>query len=429
MAINIGSRFKSAINAFLKKEPLYLNTGGGYSYQPNRVRLSYGADRSLVTAVYNRIAMDVANINVRHVRLDKNGRYSGTIDGYLNDCLSVEANIDQTARAFIQDVVLSMFDEGTVAIVPIDTSADPFKTDSYNIYTMRTGKIIEWYPQWVRVRVYNDQTGQQEEIMRPKHTVAIVENPFYSVMNERSSTVSRLIRKMALLDNIDEHNSSGKLDMIIQLPYVIKTEAKRQEAERRRKDIETQLMGSKYGIAYTDGTERITQLNRSIENSLLNEIQFLNNLFMSQLGITAEIMNGTADEKTMLNYQTRTVEPIIAAIVDSIKRTFLTKTARKQGQSIAYFLDPFKLVPVSQIADIADRLTRNEIVTSNEIRQIIGMMPSDDPNADVLRNKNISQSGADAMNVAYPAGFPSQPTEQTLEAGREIARTYWNVPI
>lgn len=328
------------------------------------------------------------------------------------------------ARAFIQDVVLSMFDEGTVAIFPVDTTEDPFKTASYDVDSLRTGKIVEWFPRHVRVNVYNDRTGNREELNYPKELVAIVENPFYAVMNEPSSTVARLTRKLALLDQVDEHNSSAKLDLIIQLPYVIKTEARRQEAEKRRKEIENQLTSSQYGIAYADGTERITQLNRAVENTLLNEIQYLSDTFMGQLGITKEIMNGTADEKTMLNYQTRTIEPIVSAIADALKRTFLSKTARTQGQSIAYFLDPFKLVPMSQIADLADRLTRNEIVTSNEIRQIIGMMPSNDPNADILRNKNIAQpdvmAGGDQM---------TQPSEDAAERGRQIVNSYWDAPM
>lgn len=424
MATSIGSRIKSAWNAFLKKEPVYYDYGGGYSYQPSRTRMTRGNDRTIVTSVYNRIAMDVAGIGLKHVRMDKNGRFTGTIDSDLNRCLTLEANIDQTSRAFVQDVVLSMFDEGVVAIVPVDATNDPCKTKSFDVLSMRTGKIMEWYPRHVRINVYNDQTGNREEVIMPKETVAIIENPFYSVMNEPSSTVRRLTRKLALLDQVDEQNSSGKLDLIIQLPYVIKTDARRQEAEKRRKDVENQLMNSKYGVAYTDGTERITQLNRSVENQLLTQIQYLNTLFMSQLGITQEIMNGTADEKTMLNYQTRTVEPIISAIVDAMKCAFLSQTARTQGQSINYFLDPFKLVPVSQIADIADRLTRNEVVTSNEIRQIIGMMPSNDPNADVLRNKNISQPDAQAAGIDQPPVGQNE-----VQRGREILQQFWNVPI
>jgi hypothetical protein len=335
--------------------------------------------------------MDVAAVEIRHVKLDENMRYSSDIDSGLNKCLNLEANIDQTGRAFIQDVVMSMLDEGCVAIVPVDTSMDPTVSGSYSIDSMRTGKIVQWYPQHVKVRLYNDRTGKKQEVTLPKSTVAIIENPLYAVINEPNSTMQRLIRKLSLLDVTDEQTASGKLDLIIQLPYVIKTQSKRDEAERRRKEIERQLAGSKYGIAYADGTERITQLNRSVENNLMKQIEYLTEMLYSQLGITQTVMDGTADEKTMLNYNNRSIEPIVSAIVDELKRKFLTKTARSQGQSIMMFRDPFKLVPVNNIAEIADKFTRNEIMTSNEFRQVIGMKPSDDPKADQLVNANISQ--------------------------------------
>lgn len=378
----------------MNKDPsrYYQDSGMSYSYRPDRPRLTRGNERSIVTSVYNRIALDTSAISIRHVRLDENDRYLEDIKSKLNECLTIEANIDQTSRAFIQDVVMSMLDEGCVAIVPVDTTFDPNVTSSYDILTMRTGKILEWRPQHVKVRLYNDRTGVKEEVVVPKSTVAIIENPLYSVMNEPNSTMQRLIRKLNLLDVVDEQSSSGKLDLIIQLPYVIKTEARRLQAENRRKDIENQLAGSKYGIAYTDGTERITQLNRSVENNLMKQIEYLTNLLYSQLGITQSVMDGTADEKTMLNYTNRTIEPIVSAIVDEMKRKFLTKTARSQQQSIKFFSDPFKLVPVNDLAEIADKFTRNEIMTSNEIRQIVGMKPSDDPRADELKNANINQS-------------------------------------
>lgn len=391
MGMSFGSRLKHAWNAFTGTDyTTYQDVGPGYSSRPDRIRLTRGNERSIITSVYNRIALDVAALNVQHIRLDENGRFLSIIHDGLNTCLTVEANIDQTARAFIQDVVVSMLDEGCVAIVPVDTTYDPSVTGSYDIQTMRVGKILDWYPQHVRVRLYNERTGAKENILVPKSTVAIVENPLYAVVNEPNSTMQRLIRKLNLLDVIDEQSSSGKLDLIIQLPYVIKTEARRQQAENRRKDIEAQLSGTKYGIAYTDGTERITQLNRSVNNNLMSQIEYLTSMLYSQLGITQSILDGTADEKTMLNYNNRTIEPIISAIVDEMKRKFLTKTARSQFQSISFFRDPFKLVPVNDIAEIADKFTRNEIMTSNEIRQVIGMKPSDDPRADELRNKNLS---------------------------------------
>lgn len=404
MEMSFGSRLKHAWNAFTGNVQMnYRDLGMSYSYRADRPRMSRGNERSIVTSVYNRIALDVAALNVQHVRLDENGRFLSVIDDGLNNCLTLEANVDQTARSFIQDVVISMFDEGSVAIVPVDTTTDPNVSGSYDIQSLRVGQILDWYPQYIRARVYNEQTGRKEDIVVPKSAVAIIENPLYAVINEPNSTMQRLIRKLNLLDVIDEQSGSGKLDLIIQLPYVIKTEAKRQQAENRRKDIESQLSGSKYGIAYTDGTEHITQLNRSVNNNLMSQIEYLTSMLYSQLGITQSILDGTADEKTMLNYNNRTIEPIISAIVDEMKRKFLTKTARSQGQSISFFRDPFKLVPVNEIAEIADKFTRNEIMTSNEIRQVVGMKPSDDPRADELRNKNLSEpSGSDQQSEEMP---------------------------
>ena len=393
METSLGSRLIHAWNAFRNRDPTSYSgdLGSSYSYRPDRPRLSRGNERSIATAVYNRIALDVAGVGIKHCKLDENDRFIEIVDSGLNECLNLEANIDQTGRAFIQDVVMSMLDEGCVAIVPVDTSFDPRKTGSYDIYSMRTAKILDWYPQHVKVRIYNDKTGEKEELILPKKMVAIIENPLYAVINEPNSTMQRLIRKLVLLDSIDEQSGAGKLDLIIQLPYTIKTDARRQQAEQRRKDIEMQLAGSKYGIAYTDGTERVTQLNRPVENNLMKQIEYLTSMLYSQLGITQAIMDGTADEKTMLNYNNRTIEPIISAIVDEMKRKFLTKTARTKRQTIAFFRDPFKLVPVNDIAEIADKFTRNEIMTSNEIRQIVGMRPSNDPKADQLVNSNISQ--------------------------------------
>ena len=391
MEMSFSSRLRHAWNAFTGNVQInYRDLGMSYSYRADRPRLTRGNERSIVTSVYNRIALDVAALNFQHIRLDENGRFLSVIEDGLNNCLTLEANIDQTARSFIQDVVISMFDEGSVAIVPVDTTTDPNVSGSYDIQTMRVGQILDWYPQYIRVRLYNEQTGKKEDIVVPKSATAIIENPLYAVINEPNSTMQRLIRKLNLLDVIDEQSGSGKLDLIIQLPYVIKTEARRQQAENRRKDIENQLSGTKYGIAYTDGTERITQLNRSVNNNLMSQIEYLTSMLYSQLGITQSILDGTADEKTMLNYNNRTIEPIASAIVGEMKRKFLTKTARSQLQSISFFRDPFKLVPVNEIAEIADKFTRNEIMTSNEIRQVIGMKPSDDPRADELRNKNLS---------------------------------------
>lgn len=421
MEQTLGSRLRHAWNAFRNRDPTdqFKDIGASYYYRPDRVRLSRGNERSIVTSIYNRIAIDVASIDIKHCRLDDNERFVSEIDSNLNSCLTLEANIDQTARAFRQDIVMSMFDEGCVAIVPVDTTLDPNKTNSYDILSMRTGKILEWYPQHVKVRVYNEKTGRKEDITVPKSTVGIIENPLYSIINEPNSTMQRLIRKLSLLDITDEQTASGKLDLIIQLPYVIKTEARRQQAENRRKDIEMQLASSKYGIAYTDGTERITQLNRSVENNLLKQIESLTSTLYSQLGITQAILDGTADEKTMLNYNNRTIEPIVSAIVDEMKRKFLTKTARSQKQTILFFRDPFKLVPVNDIAEIADKFTRNEITTSNEIRQIIGLKPSDDPKADQLINSNIRQPGTEEMSIGE-----SQPVPFSQRLYSDISEEY-----
>ena len=391
--MGISDRLQHAWNAFMNRDPTYRypDLGTSYAVRPDRPRFTRGNERSIVTSVYNRIALDVSAISIQHVRLDDNDRFKEPMSSGLNSCLTLSANTDQTGRAFIQDAVMSMLDEGCVVIVPIDTTTDPTISDSYDILTMRTAKILDWYPNHVRIRVYNERTGRQEETIVPKKMVAIVENPLYAVINEPNSTMQRLVRKLALLDVTDEQTASGKLDLIIQLPYIIKTEARRQQAEERRKSIEMQLAGSKYGIAYTDGTERITQLNRSLENNLMKQIEYLTSMLYSQLGITQSILDGTADEKTMLNYYSRTIEPIISAIVDEMKRKFLTKTARSQHQSIAFFRDPFKLVPVNDIAEIADKFTRNEIMTSNELRQVVGMKPSNDPKADKLINSNLNQ--------------------------------------
>lgn len=424
MEMSFGSRLKHAWNAFTGNIQMnYRDLGMSYPYRADRPRMSRGNERSIVTSVYNRIALDVAALNVQHVRLDENGRFLSVIDDGLNNCLTLEANVDQTARSFIQDVVISMFDEGSVAIVPVDTTTDPNVSGSYDIQSLRVGQILDWYPQYIRTRVYNEQTGRKEDIVVPKSAVAIIENPLYAVINEPNSTMQRLIRKLNLLDVIDEQSGSGKLDLIIQLPYVIKTEARRQQAENRRKDIESQLSGSKYGIAYTDGTEHITQLNRSVNNNLMSQIEYLTSMLYSQLGITQSILDGTADEKTMLNYNNRTIEPIISAIVDEMKRKFLTKTARSQRQSISFFRDPFKLVPVNEIAEIADKFTRNEIMASNEIRQVIGMKPSDDPRADELRNKNLSEpSGSDQQSEEAPITTDNSVEESASDLDDKISK-------
>ena len=414
--MGITDRLQHAWNAFLNNDvrTRYQDMGYYSSYKPDRVRFTRGNERSIVTSVYNRLALDASAMAIKHVRLDDNGRFTEEINSGLQNCLNVEANIDQTGRAFLQDVVMSMLDEGCVAIVPVDTTLNPNLSGSYDINTMRTAKILEWYPAHIRVRVYNDRKGIHEELTLPKANVAIIENPLYAVINEPNSTMQRLIRKLNLLDVVDEQSSAGKLDLIIQLPYVIKSEARRQQAEARRKDIEMQLAGSKYGIAYTDGTERITQLNRPAENNLMNQVQYLTEMLYSQLGLTQSILDGSADDKTMLNYYNRTIEPILAAIVDEMKRKFLTKTARAQKQTIMYFRDPFKLVPVNDIAEIADKFTRNEIMTSNEIRQIVGMKPSKDPEADELRNKNLNKSAEEMKEQ------PIQPEKEVSDKDVEV---------
>lgn len=422
MEINIGSRVKRAWNAFLNRDPpsdKNYSYYGGYSYRPFYDRKGRAIDKTIVTAILSRIAVDASSITIQHVKLDENGRYDETINSDLNACFNLSANIDQTGRAFIQDIVLSMLEEGVVAVVPVDTDLNPMTTDSYKIYSMRVGTIMEWFPNHVRVRLYNDRTGEKEEITLPKRMVAIVTNPFYAVMNEPNGTMQRLIRKLNLLDAVDEQSSSGKLDLIIQLPYVIKNDLRRQQAEERRKQIEDQLTGSKYGIAYTDGTERITQLNRSLDNNLLAQVEYLTNMAYSQLTITQEIMNGTADETAMTNYYSRTIEPIVSAIVDEFKRKFLTKTARSQNQSIVFFRDPFKLVPIGTVADMADKFTRNEIMSSNEFRQVIGLKPSKDPAADELRNKNLNQTpGQEEAMAAGKEAVKSELDETNEEGGQ-----------
>lgn len=423
MEINIGSRVKRAWNAFLNRDPpsdKNYSYYGGYSYRPFYDRKGRAIDKTIITAILSRIAVDASSITIQHVKLDENGRYDETINSDLNACFNLSANIDQTGRAFIQDIVLSMLEEGVVAVVPVDTDLNPMTTDSYKIYSMRVGTIMEWFPKHVRVRLYNDRTGEKEEITLPKRMVAIVTNPFYAVMNEPNGTMQRLIRKLNLLDAVDEQSSSGKLDLIIQLPYVIKNDLRRQQAEERRKQIEDQLTGSKYGIAYTDGTERITQLNRSLDNNLLVQVEYLTNMAYSQLTITQEIMNGTADETAMTNYYSRTIEPIVSAIVDEFKRKFLTKTARSQNQSIVFFRDPFKLVPIGTVADMADKFTRNEIMSSNEFRQVIGLKPSKDPAADELRNKNLNQTpGQEEAMAAGKEAVKSELDETNEEGGQE----------
>ena len=412
METNFGSRLKHAWNAFMNRDPTsyYTNAGGNYYiHRPDRIRLTRGNERSIVTSIYNRIGLDVASIDINHCRLDNDDRFVEIIESGLNSCLNIEANVDQTGRALKQDIVMSMLDEGVVAIVPIDTTMNPSVSGSYDILSMRTGKILEWYPAHVKVKIYNEKKGYYEELILPKNTVGIVENPFYSIMNEPNSTLQRLIRKLNLLDVIDDQSGSGKLDLIIQLPYSIRSQARRQQADERRDQIESQLTNSKYGIAYADATERITQLNRSVDNNLMSQIEYLTSMLYSQLGITQSILDGTADEQTQLNYLTHTVEPILSVIVDEMKRKFLTKTARSQKQTISYFRDPFKLVPVNNIAEIADKFTRNEILTSNEIRQKIGMKPSDDPKADQLVNSNISQSKDSVESI-----------EKTNKEGEEI---------
>lgn len=411
---NLGSRLRRAWNAFTSRSPTsdYRYVGPGNYHRPDRIRMTRGNERSIITAVYNRIALDVSNVTIQHVKLDDNGRFSEVINSGLNECLNLAANADQTGRDFIQDVVMSMMDEGCVALVPVDTTENPEITGSYDIKTIRTGKILEWYPADIKVSVYNERTGKKKDIIVPKSTVAIVENPFYSIMNEPNSTLQRLIRKLNLLDSIDEQSGSGKLDLIIQLPYVIKSEARKKQAEDRRKDIEMQLSGSKYGIAYTDGSEHITQLNRPVENNLMKQVEYLTSMLYSQLGITQTILDGTADEKTMLNYNCRVVEPIVSAIVNAMKWKFLTKTARSQKQSIMFFKDPFKLVTIGDLAEAGDKMTRNEIMTSNEFRQVVGLKPSKDPRADELRNKNLNEPAKNSEESEKP--------NELLEEGGQI---------
>lgn len=407
MEFNIGSRLRHAWNAFNGRDPINyrMDLGASYGIRPDRPRFSRGNERSIVTSVFNRIALDVASITFQHCKLDENGRFIETMDSKLNTCLTLEANCDQTGRAFVQDISMSMMDEGVVAIVPVDTTLDPKVTGAYDILSMRTGRILEWYPKHVRVRIYNDQKGIKEDVLLPKNVVSIIENPLYAVMNEPNSTMQRLIRKLNILDAIDEQSGSGKLDLIVQLPYTVKSPARKAQAAERRKDIEMQLSDSKYGIAYIDATEKVTQLNRSVDNNLMKQIEYLTSMLYSQLGITQSILDGTADEKTMLNYHNRTIEPIASAIADEMKRKFLTKTARSQNQSIEYFRDPFRLVPVNDIAEIADKFTRNEIMTSNEIRQIIGMKPSKDPKADQLINSNLNHPETPAVEDYEEGGI------------------------
>ena len=418
---SFGERLAHAWNAFTttgkeeKATNFNPNIGMSYMYRPDRPRFRVGNERSMVTAIYNKMAIDVAQVNIYHARVDDNGKYVETINSGLNECLTVEANIDQTGRQLILDLTMSMFDEGVVALVPVDTTINPRVSGAYDIRTMRVGKIIQWYPEAVRVNLYNQKTGKHEEIVVPKKMVAIIENPLYSVMNEPNSTLQRLIRKLALLDVVDEQSSSGKLDLIIQLPYVVKSQTRKEQAEERRKQIETQLTGSKYGIAYTDGTERITQLNRPVENNLLKQVEYLTTMVYGQLGITDEVLKGVADEKTMLNYYNRTIEPILSAIALEFKRKFLTKTARTQGQSIEFYRDPFRLVPVNDMAEIADKFTRNEIMTSNEIRQVIGMKPSDDPKADELNNSNLYSDPAATMPMEEETPMDVAPEEEPYE--------------
>ena len=410
-------RIKNAWNVFTSRDPteqpVFHDYGISYGYRPDRIRLTRGNERSIVNAVYNRIAIDVASIDVKHVKTDENDVFIEELDSFLNDVLQTEANIDQTGRNLMIDAVISLLDEGVIAIVPVDIDEDE-ETDSFDVLSLRVAKIIQWYPEHVKVRVYNEKTGYKQDIVINKRSVCVVENPFYSVMNEPNSTLQRLIRKLNLLDAIDEQTGSGKLDIIIQLPYVIKTEARKKQAEDRRKDIEAQLAGSKYGIAYTDGTERITQLNRPAENNLLTQIEYLTSMLYSQLGITEEVLNGTADEKTMLNYYNRTIEPIMSAIIDEMKRKLLTWNARKEGQSIKFFRNPFKLVPVTEMAEIADKFGRNEILTPNEIRGIVGFKPSDDPQANELRNRNISQSNEE---IEIKKGINGKEEKKVNEGG------------
>lgn len=425
-------RLKKMVNAFVNDAPQDTYTtpqiyGASSSFRPDRPRMRFTNERSIITSIYTRMSIDVSSVDIRHVRLDDEGRYLEDVDSGLNNCLTLEANIDQAARHFRQDIPMTLFDKGVLAIVPVDTSLDPNETSSFDILTMRVGEIVQWFPRHVKVSLYNDRKGVRQEITLPKSRVAIIENPFYNVMNEPNSTLQRLIRKLNFLDAVDEQSASGKLDLIIQLPYVIKTDARKQQAEQRRKDIEFQLKGSQYGIAYTDGTEKITQLNRPAENNLLKQIEYLTIMLYGQLGITAEIMNGTADEKAALNYWNRTVEPIVSAIVEAMKRSFLTKTARSQKQSIMFFRDPFKLMPIADIAEIADKFARNEILSSNEIRQLIGFKPSKDPKADQLVNSNMPQgTPSEASTVpssensnVVTTGPSQEDTKKRTEVGKK----------
>lgn len=424
---SLTSRLKHAWNAFRSRDPtmFYREPGMSYTYRPDRARFSRGNERSIVTSVYNRIAMDVAAIDIKHCRLDKNGRFMEEINSGLNNCLTLEANIDQDSRAFRQEAVMSMFDEGVIAIVPADATADPTISEAFDVVTMRTGKIVEWFPRSVKIDLYNDRTGRHEQIIMPKRSVAIVPNPLYSVINEPNSTMQRLVRKLNILDAIDEQSGSGKLDLIIQLPYVVKGELKQQQADKRRDQIIDQLKGP-YGIAYIDGMEKVTQLNRPVENNLMKQIEYLTNMLYSQIGMTPSVLDGTADEQTMLNYNNRTIEPIVAAITGAMKRSFLSKTARTQGQTIMAFRDPFKLVPINNIADIADKFTRNEILTSNELRQIIGFKPSDDPKADKLVNSNISQPNDSEDNADKP---PTKSPPGNTKLGKPSIEKFLNTPL
>ena len=413
MPDTFSERLRHAWNAFTNRDPpynQYYDYGATSFYRPDRMQYSRGNERSIVTSIYTRIAMDCAAVSIEHAKLDKNGRYAEPMKSGLNNCLNLEANKDQTGRAFIQDIVMSMFDDGCVAVVPVDTTISPVTNNTFEINTMRTGRIVQWWPNHVKINLYNDNKGKKEEIILPKKSIAIIENPFYAIMNEPNSTVQRLIRKLNLLDVIDDQSGSGKLDLIVQLPYVIKSEARKQQAEARRKDIEMQLSGSKYGIAYIDGTEHVTQLNRSVENNLMKQIEYLTQMVYSQLGITTAILEGTASDQEMLNYNNRTIEPVVSAIVTEFRRKFLTKTARSQNQEIVFFRDPFKLVPVNQIADIADKFTRNEIMSSNEIRQVVGLKPVDDDKADELRNKNLN--AADGQEFATTKENITNPTSE-----------------
>lgn len=414
-----GTALRHAWNVFTNQDDRFKAqpSGGSYGYggRPDRLRLRIPNERSIISSIYTRLSIDVASVDMRHVRLDEENRYIDDIASGLNNCLTVETNLDQAARAFRQDVAMTLFDRGVAVLVPIDTSINPQQTGGFDILTLRVGDVVSWFPQHVRVNLYNEATGAREEITLHKSTVAIIENPLYAVMNEPNSTLQRLLRKLNLLDVIDEQSASGKLDLIIQLPYVIKSEARREQAEQRRKDIEFQLKGSQYGIAYTDGTEKITQLNRPAENNLMGQIEYLTAMLYGQLGLTEEVMNGTADEKAMLNYWNRTIEPVLTAMVESMRRSFLTKTARTQKQTVQFFRDPFRLVPIENIAEIADKFTRNEIMTSNEMRQVVGMSPHPDPKADQLLNSNMPQGSP------TPTGVVSDTTDPVAQIVNEVA--------